>query len=201
MIITVSRQFGSGGREVGKRLADELGLQYYDRELITEIAKKTELNEDYVSYVIEKGGYHNYMFSFAHSMPFVSSTPTTMTDVLVAQRNIIKELAKNGNCVIVGRSADAILQDFKPFRIFVYADEKSKLARCRARATENEQLTDKQMLKEFKQIDKTRRDLHDLFSSTPWGDKVGYDIMLNTSNANIKSIIPSLAQVIKTFNC
>jgi hypothetical protein len=57
------------------------------------------------------------------------------------------------------------------------------------------------MLKEFKQIDKTRRDLHDLFSSTPWGDKVGYDIMLNTSNANIKSIIPSLAQVIKTFNC
>jgi cytidylate kinase len=199
MIITVSRQFGSGGREVGKRLADELGLQYYDRELLAEIAKQTDLKEDYVSYVIEKGGYHSYMFSFAHSMPLVSSTPTVVTDVLVAQRNIIKEVAKKGNCVIVGRSADAIISEYNPFKIFVYADEKSKLARCRERAPKNENLTDKQMLKEFKQIDKARRNLHDLFSSTPWGDKDGYDLMLNTSNTNIKAIIPALAEYIKAY--
>jgi cytidylate kinase len=199
MIITVSRQFGSGGREVGKRLADELGLQYYDKELITEISNQTELKEDYVSYVIEKGGYHNYMFSFAHSMPLVASTPAIVTDVLVAQRDIIKEIAKKGNCVIVGRSADAILKDMNPFKIFVYADDQSKLARCRERAPENEKLTDKQMLKQFRQIDKARKDLHDLFSSTPWGDKAGYDLMLNTSNANIKSLIPALAQFIQSF--
>lgn len=198
MIITISRQFGSGGREVGKRLSDELGLDYYDREIITEIAKKTELNEEYVANIIEKGGYKNYAFSFAHTMPFVGATPSLVTEVLVAQQKVLKAIGKKGNCVIVGRSADALLAEFSPFKIFVYADEKSKLARCRNRAPENENLTDKQMLKTFKEIDKGRRSLHDLFSSLDWGDKDGYDLMLNTSNLDIKEIIPALAQLIKS---
>ncbi|MGN1104383.1 MAG: AAA family ATPase, partial [Candidatus Coproplasma sp.] len=66
MIITISRKFGSGGREVGKRLADELGYAYYDKELVTEIAENTALNENYVNSVLETGGYSNYAFSFAH---------------------------------------------------------------------------------------------------------------------------------------
>ena len=136
MIITVSRQFGSGGREVGKRLADELNLLYYDRELVTDIAEHTDLNESYVSSVLENGGFKNYAFTFGRSMPFVSPTPAPVTDVLVAQQRIIKAIGEKGNCVIVGRSADVILKDYKPFRIFVYADDDSKIARCRARAPE-----------------------------------------------------------------
>lgn len=83
MIITVSRQFASGGRELGKRLADALGLQYYDRELIAEISKTTSLNEDYVVKVLENGGFSNFAFSFAHSIPLTASTPNSVTDVLV----------------------------------------------------------------------------------------------------------------------
>lgn len=197
MIITVSRQFGSGGREVGKRLSDALGLQYYDKELVTEIAEHTDLNEGYVSSVLESGGFRNYSFTFGRSMPFVSAPPAPVTDVLVAQQKIIKAIGQKGNCVIVGRSADVILKDYKPFRLFVYADNDSKIARCRARAPEGEHYTDKQMLRRFREIDGGRRKLHDLLGTHPWGDKAGYDLMINTTNVDIKTIIPALAEYIK----
>ena len=197
MIITVSRQFGSGGMEVGKRLADALGLTYYDKELVTEISNHTDLNESYVSSVLESGGFRNYAFTFGRTMPFVSTTPAPVTDVLVAQQKIIKAIGEKGNCVIVGRSADVILKDFKPFRLFIYADNDSKIARCRARAPEGEHYTDKQMIRRFKEIDSGRRKLHDLLGVHPWGDKAGYDLMINTTNVNIKAIIPALAEYIK----
>ncbi len=197
MIITVSRQFGSGGREVGKRLADELGLQYYDKELVNKIAEHTDLTESYVNSVLENGGFRNYAYTFGRSMPFVYSTTEPVTDVLVAQQKIIKAIGQKGNCVIVGRSADVILKNFKPFRLYVYADNASKIARCRARAPEHENYTDKQMIKMFKSIDDGRKKLHDLLGTHRWGDKAGYELMLNTSNVDIKQIIPALAEYIK----
>ncbi len=196
MIITISRQFASGGREIGKRLADALGLEYYDRELITEIAGQSSLNEDYVAQVLEKGGFANFAFSFAHTMPLTATTPNTVTDVLVAQQKVIKAIAQKGDCVIVGRCADVIAADFHPVKIFVYADSQSKIKRCREREHEGEDLSDKKLLKRFKEIDKGRAKLHDLLSSLPWGDKDGYDLMLNTSNIDIKAIIPKLADLI-----
>ncbi len=196
MIITVSRQFGSGGREVGKRLADALGLQYYDRELVTEIAKSTSLNENYVSTVLENGGFTNFSFSFARSIPLVAATPTPVTEVFSAQRKIIRAIGEKGDCVIVGRNADVILKDFNPVKLFVYADTQSKLKRCRERAAEGENLTDKQMIKKFKEIDKGRSRLHDLFSSIDWGAKEGYDLMLNTSGIDLKAIIKPLADLV-----
>ncbi len=196
MVITVSRQFASGGRELGKRLADELGYKYYDKEIITEIANSTCLNEGYVEKILESGGFANFAFSFAHSMPLASAAPNTVTDVLVAQQKVIRAIAKKENCVIVGRCADVIASEYNPFRIFVYADTRSKINRCRARADANEKLSDKQMLKSFKEIDRGRAKLHDLLSSTPWGDCDGYDLMINTSSIEIKNIINPLSQLI-----
>lgn len=198
MIITVSRQFGSGGREVGKRLADALGLTYYDKELISDISKHTELDEGYVAEVLERGGYRHIAYNFGRTMPLISNTPAPVTDVLVAQQKIIKAMGEKGNCVIVGRSADVILRELSPFRIFVYASDASKIARCRARAAEGEELTDKQMLRQFKEIDGGRRKLHDLLGTRPWGDMEGYDLMLNTTNVEIKSVIPALAEYIRS---
>lgn len=199
MIITVSRQFGSGGRELGKRLADAMGLEYYDREIVAQIAADTRLNEKYVASVLESGGYKNYAFTFARTMPLVSPAPNAVTDILVAQQTVIKTIGEKRNCVIVGRCADAILKDKNPFRIFVYADGQSKLRRCRERAPENERLTDKQMLKNMKQIDSGRRKLHDLFASTRWGDRECYDLMINTSNTQIRNIISPLAAYIQNY--
>ena len=199
MIITISRQFGSGGREVGKRLADALGYAYYDRELVTEISKNTTLNEEYVNSVLEHGGYSNYAFSFAHTMPLVSTVPDCATEVLVSQQKVIKAIGEKGNCVIVGRCADVILAKLKPVKIFVYADDESKVKRCRERAAEGEDVSDKRILKYAKAIDKSRARLCDLLSSHPWGDKESYDIMLNTSNVDIKSIIPALTEMVKAI--
>lgn len=196
MIVTVSRQFGSGGRELGKRLADSLGLLYFDRELVTEIANKTALDEGYVASVLENGGFNNFVFSFARTMPLLSSTPASVTDVLVAQQKIIKSIGERGDCVIVGRCADLILRDLKPVRLFVYADEQSKIERCRARAEKGEEFTNKQLLKNIKQIDKGRAKLHDLISSLDWGAPEGYDLMINTSGQNIEKMIAPLADLI-----
>lgn len=200
MIITISRQFASGGREVGKRLADALNLEYYDREIVAEIAKSTSLTEEYVDDVISRGGYRNYTLSFAHTLPLAPVIPDSVTDVLVAQQNVIKAIGAKKNCVIVGRSADVILKNLHPVRIFVYADDQSKIKRCRERGHEGEDLTDKKLLKKFKEIDKGRKKLHELFAGPEWGEKEGYDIMLNTSNADIKEIIPSLSELVKHFN-
>ncbi len=197
MIITISRQFGSGGREVGKRLADELGYAYYDRELVTEIAKNTALNEDYVTSVLESGGYRNFAFSFAHTMPLITPMPDCATEVLIQQQKVIKAIGERGDCVIVGRCADVILADKKPVKLFVYADDASKLKRCRERAAEGEDVSDKRIIKNAKAIDKGRSKLCDLLSSRPWGDKECYDLMLNTSGIEIKDIIPALAQMVK----
>ncbi|MGN0814312.1 MAG: AAA family ATPase [Candidatus Coproplasma sp.] len=198
MIVTVSREFGSGGRELGKRLADALGLTYYDKELVTEIAKQTELNENYVSTVLERGGYANYAFTFGRSMPLISTAAAPVTDVLVAQQNVIKSIGEKGDCLIVGRCADIILRGMSPFRIFVYADNQSKIARCRAHAKEGEDLSDKKLIKNFKELDGGRKKLHELLGSVPWGDKAGYDLMVNTSGVEeIKTVIPALAEYIK----
>ncbi|MGN0805037.1 MAG: AAA family ATPase [Candidatus Coproplasma sp.] len=196
MIITVSRQFGSGGRELGKRLADKLNLKYYDRELVTEIAEKTALNEDYVHSVLESGGINNFAFSFARTMPVVSSVPDCVTDVLVAQQNVIKAIGAKGDCLIVGRCASTILAEYKPVKLFVYADDASKIKRCRERAVEGENLSDKQILKVSKKIDKGRAKLCDLLSDKEWGNKDSYDLMINTSGKDIKGLIPSLAEFI-----
>ncbi|MCM1438459.1 MAG: cytidylate kinase-like family protein [Roseburia sp.] len=200
MIITVSREFASGGREIGKRLSDQLNLQYYDKEVISEIAKSTSLNEEYVQKVLENGGFKNFALSFAHSMPLTSATPNTVTEVLIAQQKVIREIAKRGNCVIVGRCADVIAREYNPVRLFVYADEQSKLARCRARAKEGENLTDRQMLKSFKEIDKGRAKLYDLISSTGWGDRNGYDLFINTSRTEISKIIKPLSDLITVMS-
>ena len=129
-IITISREFGSGGRELGKRLAEQLGFNYFDREIITEIAKKTAYDEHYVSLILEKG-ISSYPIHIGQTFLGVSGINHTPIEVLVAQQKIIKELAEKGDCVIIGRSADAILKQYNPLNIFVYADMEYKLKRCK----------------------------------------------------------------------
>ena len=151
-IITISREFGSGGREIGKRIADILGYSYCDREIITEIAAKHDYDENYVESVLENG------FSFC--MPITYGRTFSYTDVsgqqaiqlLSAQCNLLKEFAEKDNCVIVGRSANIILEDYNPLNIFVYADTESKINRCRERAPENENLKDSELKRKIKHI-------------------------------------------------
>lgn len=197
-IIAISREFGSGGREVGKRLADKLGFTYYDREIVTEIAKQTGMTEEYISNISEKGIYP-YAFQFAKSFAMYSSLQSNQTEILVKQQEVLKQIAQKGNCIIVGRGANIILKDYNPINIFVYADMESKISRCRKKAKEDENLTDKEIENKIIQIDKNRKNYHKIISNLEWGDKKNYHLCINTSEIEIKTIISPLADYIENW--
>ena len=121
-IVTISREFGSGGKEIGKRLADKLGYAYYDSEIITLLVKETEMSEEYIKNISEKGVYP-YAFQFAKSFVMYNTMQNNQTEILVKQANILKEIAQKGNVIIVGRGANTILKEYNPMNIFVYANK------------------------------------------------------------------------------
>ena len=113
-IITVSREFGSGGRELGKRLADELGFAYYDREIIMGIAKKCAMDEDYIERTIENHSMRRYPITYARTFSAIPSFSVDQASLLLVQQGkVIQELAAQGNCVVVGRGADKILRQHR----------------------------------------------------------------------------------------
>lgn len=192
-IVTIGREFGSGGRELGRRLAEVLGFDYYDKEILTEIAKKTELSEEYVKQVVECRPHSLYPITVAHSFSVGYNVGFNQAQaVYAAQSDIITELAAKSNCVIIGRCADYILKDRNPLRIFVYADVESKLARCKAR-NDGESLSDRQLQRQMKAVDKTRAAYYSFYTGLAWGDKQHYDLMINTSGVDLKNLAADLA--------
>ena len=199
-VITISREFGSGGRELGKRLADALGYRYYDREIIEAIAKETSLDEQYIERTLENGaGAAIYPITFSRSFGYLAPVNTHYFEILARQQEIIKRIPEHGNCVIVGRSADSVLAEYNPVKIFVYADMTSKLARCKARVKSDEALTDKQLIRKIKKLDKVRKQTHDMYSSTEWGDKKTYNLGVNTTGVVIKELAIKLAEYLKLY--
>ena len=197
-IITISREFGSGGKEIGKRLADVLGYTYYDAEIIALLAKETGMTEEYIEKISEKGCYP-YAFQFAKSFATYSAMQNSQTEILVAQSKILKQIAEKGNCIIVGRGADIILREYNPMKLFVYASLESKMKRCREKANETEELTDKELEKKIKEIDKNRQKVYSIISNKEWGKKENYNICINTTDIEIKRIIPSLKLYIEDW--
>jgi len=199
-IITISREFGSGGRELGKRLADALGIPCYDHEIIEMIAKENGFDERYVANVSEKSIEAAYPLTIGHrfAMPPMQIMDQSIR-VATAQRKIIENFAEQGDCVIVGRCADVILADMKPLNLFVYADMPSKVERCMERAPEGENLTANELERKIKQIDKQRTQHHQMYSDTKWGNKEGYHLCINTSGKEIKKLIPALVQFVNDW--
>lgn len=199
MIVTVEREFGSGGRELGKRLSDALGVPCYDDEIIEMVTKEHGFNPDYVARTLDGSLQAAYPMTIGRRF----SVPHTVMDqsisIAVTQRRIIEQLAQQSDCVIVGRCADTILSHLHPLRIFVYADRESKLRRCRLRAAEGEQLSSSEMERRMRHIDKNRIRQHEIVSDIPWGAKEGYDLCVNTSGKEIKRLIPALAQYVRCW--
>lgn len=198
-IITIGREFGSGGREVGKRLADELGIAYYDNEIITEIAKRTDLAEGYVQHVMEDSPTTLIPITIGKSF-YMGIDPIVEQNNVVyrEQSRLIKEFAEKSDCVIVGRSADYILRDKDPYRLFIYAEMPFKIERCRKRAPENEHFTDKEMKKHILEVDKKRARYYQFFTGQTWGERLNYDLCINTSNAPIKEIVEAIARLVRS---
>lgn len=199
-IITVSREFGSGGRELGKRLADALGFDYYDKEIIAAVAKNRGLDQGYVERALDNHGWQKMPITFCHS--FVSASPVRFyrTSLLLEQRRVIEDIARLGkNCVIVGRNADMILRAFRPFNLFVCADQEAKIQRCVSRAAPDEDVSEETLVQKMRAIDKGRIKTRELMMGSPWGDRSTYHLTVNTTGWSLKELTPAVAGYAQQF--
>lgn len=198
-IITIGREFGSGGREFGKRLAEELGIAYYDREIMEEISKRTQLAESYIHHIVE--GAPGIYYPITVGKTLHGAEPDYLlrqyASVYAEQANTIRDMAERSDCVIVGRCADYILRDRDPLRIFIYADMGSKLRRCREKSHEDDALTDKQLARKIRHVDRNRARYYEYYTGCKWGDRVNYDLMVNTSAMSVKAAVHSLAELLR----
>lgn len=196
-IITISREFGSGGRELGRRLSEKLDIPYYDQEIIKEISKSTSLSEQYVQAIVEQRPVFSFPIHVGHSFyPIVDPVFEQNMTIYKEQTRIIKEMAAKSDCVIVGRCADYILREYDPLRIFVYAGMESKMKRCREKAPEDENLSDRELRHKILGIDKNRAKYYEFITGNTWSDKLNYDICVNTTNRVIKDIVQIIAAMV-----
>ena len=194
-VITISREFGSGGRTIGKKVAEKLGIPCYDAQLLHEIAKESGFDENYIKDAGEyaPGGYISNAFS---NRMFGPTNADYLWDI---QYNLISELAEKGPCVIVGRCADYILStsdeiDQKDlFNVFIYGDIDEKLKRIEELYKETESAAKKTIL----QIDKRRANHYNTFTENTWGDRKNYDLMINSSTAGIDTTAVIITEIVK----
>lgn len=190
-IITISRQFGSGGRTVGRKIAEKLGIPCYDAEIIQKIADKSGYSKEYIEEQSESeaGGLFG---SFTSADLYGYSGKLTIWS---NQCRIIEELAQQGPCVIVGRCADYVLKNTETelLRVFIYADEKDRIHRIVHEYGE----TDVKPEKRLREKDKRRKAYYEVYTDQRFGDPVNYDMCLNTSGLGIEGCVDLIEQVYK----
>ncbi len=190
-IITVSREFGSGGRTIGKETAEKLGIPCYDQELIEKIAEDSGLNKDFIR---EKGEYAPRGSLFASSFFYDRSyTGFNVQDLLwQSQRKVILDLAEKGSCVIVGRCGDYILQGrYDLLKVFVYASPEKRAERIQKVYGEDDEVTKKHL----EEKDKRRRAYYRLYTDMEWGQVQNYDIALNSGTLGIENCVDILTRM------
>ena len=193
MIITISREFGSGGRELGKRLAEAMHIPCYDHQIIEMIAKENGLNADYVANVGEKCIEAAYPMTIGHRLAMM---PVTVMDqpirVAVAQRQLLEKFAQQGDCVIVGRCADYLLQNKADcLKVFIHADMTFRAKRIVEVYGEREQSPEQRL----RDKDKRRAAYHRFYTDMKWGDARNYHIALDSGVLGIEKCADMIASL------
>ena len=191
-IITIGREYGSGGREIGLKLAEKLGWKFYDRELIAAIAEKTMMPESMVASADEKPLRRNI---FQEIFPvFVNNAADQDKYIFDQQGKFIVDLAAKGNCIILGRRADYYLRDNPhAFHLFFYADPEFRAARIAE--SENCSLSEAKQL--IEETDKRRRISYEYTTNRSWGDMHNYDRLICTSSLGIDAVVEEIAGLLK----
>lgn len=176
-VITISRQYGSGGRELGEKLAARLGIPFYDKELVGMIAREGNIETALLeAYDEVEPDFDNYSL---RDVP--PDYQIAMTQKLYAvQCRVILDLAAKGPCVMVGRCADAILPE--AVRLFVFADMDQRVKRI---SRLHPELPGDQVEKRIISVDRKRKAYHEYYSTKDWGEMEGYDLCLNTGKTGV----------------
>ena len=192
MIISIGRQHGSGGREIARLLARELGIKCYDKEIVDEAAKHSDFSRDLINaydekrmnaFMLHAGGY-GLNENFRLNMQVVS-----------AQFDAIREIASKGDCIFVGRCADYILRDRSDLvSVFILGDMDERL-KCLER---RQGLDEAAARKKIKEVDKDRSSFYKYYSDQVWGDAQNYDLCINSSRLGVEGTVKVIMDYIKT---
>ena len=179
MIITISRETGSGGHTIGKILAEKLDYDFYDKEIISMVAKETKLDEGTIA---ENGEYisdKTYIDLASGYIPFSRKAKIPVDQIQESQKKIIEEIAKKGNAVIVGRGADAILSGRKDaFHIFIHANMEHRVARVQRHDGISGE--ESRIKRELEVKDRSRGMFYQFFTGREWGHVSNYNLALDT---------------------
>ena len=173
IVITISREYGSGGRLIAKQLSEKLGITFYDKQLIAEVAKKTGFSENFIRDTEHQRPTNSFLFDLYTTV----ATPSVPDQVFIAQAKVIKEAAAKESCVIVGRCADYILRD-EPnvLRVFVHAPLDQRIRRAREEYGAEEENLESYVIRQ----DKARASYHNYFAAGRWGQSREYDLCVNS---------------------
>ncbi|MBO4955154.1 MAG: cytidylate kinase-like family protein [Muribaculaceae bacterium] len=199
VVVTIGRSFGSGGRELGRRLAERLGAKYYDKELLSEAARAAGVGEEFFKRSDEKfPSFINGIFSFAfgyNSTNYYSGSTTISDDSIYrAQSDFIHSLAEGPeSCVIVGRTADYILRDHpRCVNVFVHAPDDACVQRIVSRG-DWEGCSAEKIKAKARKVNKLRANYYNFYTDKVWGDARSYDLSFDTSKISLDDIVDIIA--------
>lgn len=190
-VITIGRQFGSGGRELGQALAREMGIRYYDKEMLHEAARRVGMSKEFFEKSDERfPSFFNGIFSFSHgynaSNLFAGSTSISDENIYRAQSDFILAAAEAESCVFVGRSADYVLRHHpRCLNIFVHAPIDACVRRIVARGD----TTPEKARAQAEKINRLRADYYNFYTDKTWGAAESYDLCIDTSLLPISDIV------------
>ena len=190
-IITIGREFGSAGREIGRRVAKDLGIKLYDREMLDRAAKESGICQELFETHDEKPT-NSFLYSLVMDTYSLGYTAGSYSDmpinhkIFLAQFNAIRKIAEEGACVIVGRCADYALADFPNlFSVFIHGDMECKVARIASEYQVSSAKAKEMIIK----TDKRRASYYNYYSDKRWGDVSGYSLSVNSSVLGIDGTV------------
>ena len=202
-VITIGRQYGSGGHDIGMKLAEELGIPCYDKDLLSRAAKDSGLCQEIFENHDEKPT-NSFLYSLVmdtYSTGYSSAAFSEMPlnhKVFLAQFDTIKKIASEGPCVIVGRCADYALHDYQNcLHIFIHGEEKCKIKRIMERFEDIN--TEQKALDMMNKKDKQRQSYYNYYSSKKWGRVDSYDLSVNSSILGIDGTVKLITQFVEDF--
>ena len=197
-VITIGREFGSGGHEIGMKLAERLGVSFYDRELITLAAeqggidpKLIERNEEGAHRLSEKGRSRMPFFSLSY-------TPDFSDAIYLQQCKVIKDLAAKGPCVIVGRCADFVLRSEGSINVFIAASMPYKIQRKRKVAIEKKDYTDEQFERYINDMNAARANYYNHYTNQKWGNSSTYHLCVHSDLVDVDGAVETIVAYLKS---
>lgn len=187
-VITISREFGSGGRELGIKLAESLGIPFYDKELIFMAAEESDMAEDAVLHYDEHLPFIEEPLDRQFYSPFSSVYQVPMSDqIFLAQSRVIRKLAEKGPCVIVGRCADMVLED--SINLFLYARMKQRIKRMNSLETG---VAPEKMEGRIREVDRKRKDYYQYYTGNEWGKAQNYHLCLESGLVGVEGCLKAV---------